>query len=1073
MSREVPAAMTERWKAQAKIGDQKPTVRATIQIQNLKKFDYDTAWAQGGSFEVDRHRTGYYTSMIFGDSSGVREIPNIKSYTWTRSVNQDVATCTLTILNAELTAIGEVDPNIEELDQPGFFTWNRGTLGEGISADRWGYDTETGWNGIFVPDRLVKTYEGYGSNPDVVPALDENLLQSGAWLIDEVSINSDGDMVLTMRDLGRMLLDQIVFPPVVPYSEYPLVWSKTHTENVPGRDVTGGAWDSDLRGRGTATSSNTYYIGQGLTDPPYAAYVTSNGGWNGHHPVHALRDGDDNYWSSTGQTTRNSTVWWQLNLNSATPISGVRLHMHGGPYRAYISIHNGTKWVGTKTIPYTVTTEGIDIDANVKYVKSVIADRRTRFDVILPRVYKNATKLRITLTRLHDNWLGNYRWRGGIGSVGIYTGNADDLGFAPGEVLKVVGNYYDYCVDTETEIFTQRGWLRYDDVGVGDQTLAIDPNTGLSSWRTITDVYRKHRKRTMLSMESTVHSSLTTPDHRWLITDHAGRRDWRTTETLSHGHSLPLSATRADPPQEVKYTDALVELVAWFWTEGWTIRQGGCVNARLAQSRRVNPAYCERIEAALTTLTGPARQKVGREVNWSMQERADGVVTYHLGQALTREVVSHAPDKVPSVDFLQALTAAQLSLYIETSIDADGWRDAGGRRISQASEARTRSFEYACALAGIPTSTSVRKGIWYTNLLKHRQFRPALTKRTEVEYDGVIWCPVLDQDYNWLARRNGKVYFTGNTQIVKWVCAWGGFFWPPHSTGMDFFRTGQGDEKTYITYPYADNFVLVKGRVWGDLMASGTAGVADLTVDMFDKKPLMDVINYVRDLLGFVFWIDETGGVVWRMPNIWAFTGLGNYTSPGQLEGRSQVGFGTYNLQRKRTKEIVVLDEEETLLSYTTTLDSKSIRERIFVANNIGGYASVIKGFNPYPVGLRRMAGWSDQNFKTNEETRVMADMISARQMFTWKRGKATIPGYPKIQIDDQIRIFERVSNETYYHYVMGITSNLNMETGEWTYDLDTHWLGEDPEDAWVVDSEVLPTATKNYLNAIGYESGD
>jgi hypothetical protein len=258
--------------------------------------------------------------------------------------------------------------------------------------------------------------------------------------------------------------------------------------------------------------------------------------------------------------------------------------------------------------------------------------------------------------------------------------------------------------------------------------------------------------------------------------------------------------------------------------------------------------------------------------------------------------------------------------------------------------------------------------------------------------------------------------------------------------------------------------------VWGDFMRTYTTGVADLTVDMFDKKPMMEVIGYVRDLLGFIFYIDEAGGVVWRMPNLWS---LGNYVSPERLPD----GTGPFMYsgrpgkrgQGARTSEIVELKDDETILSYTTKLDSSNIRERIFVANAVGGLGTVIKGFNPYNVGLNRVAGWTDQNFATKRETVVMADMISARQMFSYKTSQVVIPGYPKIQIDDQIRIFERVTNETYYHYVMGIKSDMDMTEGTWTYSLETHWLGERPSDAWVVKVTELSNVTRQYLNAIGY----
>lgn len=745
--RNVPAEMTERWKAQAKIGDQKPTVRATIQIANLRKFDYDTAWAGGGDYEADRHRRGVFSSMIFGDPSVLREIRNIKTCEWNRSLDQDVATCTLTLLNSDMQPIGNPDEGnptegAMSADMPGYFTYNRGA--QSISANRWGFDVETGWQGVYVPDRLVKTYEGYGADNSVSPENDPNLVQSGTWLIDKVTYTATGEITLEMRDLGRLLLQQIVFPPVIPYAEYPLYWEAIHNEMVPARDCVGGSWtDDNIKGIASATSSNEKYVGEGLTNPPYSNYVGPEGGVQGHHAEHALENHEDQWWLSTGQQSAWSKVWWQATFDDPwASVGAVRLRVKGGPYRVYISVHNGENWIGKKKIPYEVTTGDVDVDANIPFVQTAIMDRSSTQDVILKRSYRNVKKIRITFTHLEDNSVGTYPWQAGLRYMKIYKGaTATSLSFERGEIMKQVGNYKDY------------------------------------------------------------------------------------------------------------------------------------------------------------------------------------------------------------------------------------------------------------------------------------------------------------------------------TDVIKWVCAWGGFFWPPHSTDLDFVRVGRHQDpdasrfKT-ITYDTADP-ALPKGRVWGDLMKSGTAGIAPLTVDMFDKKPLMDIVNYVRDLLGFLFFIDETGGVVWRLPNLWE---LGNYLSPVEI--------GQYT--RARSSTIPVIDENETLLDYTTTLSSENIRERIFVGNVTGKIGTVIEGFNPFPVGLRRIAGWTDQNFDTKQEVRVMADMLNARSMFEYRRAQVTIPGYPRIQMDDQIRIFERVTNETYYHYVLGVKSNIDMESGEWTYVLDTHWLGERPSDAWVVRVNQLDQVTQNYLGLVG-----
>jgi hypothetical protein len=770
--RSVPPSMTDAWLATAKTGGRRPVVRATVQRQRIYRFDYDTAWAQGGDGEVtQRHRTGHFASAIFGEDSPYLEIPNIISFNWERSIGQDAATATLTMLNTEVIPIGETADAADALDRAGFLTYNRGERPD--ANTRWGQQTN-GWNGILVPDIVIKTYEGYGLDPHEVPAQDPHLLQSGVWMVDTVAYTDDGQITLTMRDLGRLLLDQVVFPPSVPVAEYPLEWEQNHQEEIPARDCVGGHWQDHLRDLGSAASSNDIYIGAHLTNAPYDNYVGTDGSVEQHKAIHAIgthdRDtdaakahDDATFWRSTGQDALHDFVWWEFRPDNNVPVGAVRIRPTGGPYRVYISIHNGARWVGKKTIPYEVSDphtplapSDLDIGADIPFVTSVIADRFFAQDYTLPRVY-SAHRIRLTFTRLRQKEVGEHPFRAGLRELQIYTADStSDLSFHEGTVTRLVGNYGDF------------------------------------------------------------------------------------------------------------------------------------------------------------------------------------------------------------------------------------------------------------------------------------------------------------------------------THIVKWMCAWAGWYWPPHQTGMDYIRVQGGDgspaTKDWVTFTAPDP-VLPVGRVWGDFMKTGTKGIAPLTSDQFEKKPLMDVINYVRDLVGFLFYIDETGGVVWRLPNLGlgGSPRLGNYLSPeffgdGRPGNRGRGG---------RTSEIITLDEATTLLDYSTVLDSKNVRERIFIANVNGRVGTVTNGYNPFPIGLTRTAGWTDQNFKTKRETRVMADLVAAQQMFSYKTGRVTIAGYPKIQVDDQVRVFERVTSETFYHHVTGISSQLNMADGTWTYDLTLHWLGENPRDAWVIDVERLDNATQEYLNLIGFAPTD
>jgi hypothetical protein len=314
---------------------------------------------------------------------------------------------------------------------------------------------------------------------------------------------------------------------------------------------------------------------------------------------------------------------------------------------------------------------------------------------------------------------------------------------------------------------------------------------------------------------------------------------------------------------------------------------------------------------------------------------------------------------------------------------------------------------------------------------------------------------------------DGGTHTEGNygdfTDIVKKLLAWGGWYWP-NDTALAVTTASDGDVD--VTLPPSDDAFLGKGRVWGDFLESGTfaAGVAadgitsiaiTMGTDVWDQKPIMTGITYVRDLLGFIFFVDDTGGAVFRMPNIWA---LGNWV-------------GDTAADAGRTSQIIDLDETMVITKLNAKLSSRNIRESVFVGNITGRFGAISTGFLPPgtpPTGLRRVGGWTDQNFGSDKECQVMADLIALRMYFQYRTDQVEIAANPAIQIDDQVRIWERVSNETFVHYVQGIDMSWDLETGSYKYTLTTYWLGDTAFDNWAFKPSDFSASTQAFLTGMG-----
>lgn len=429
-----------------------------------------------------------------------------------------------------------------------------------------------------------------------------------------------------------------------------------------------------------------------------------------------------------------------------------------------------------------------------------------------------------------------------------------------------------WCTTPDTQIMTRSGWRSYDQIVPGDQVLTLNHETGLSEWQPLLAVNTwQVEDEEMVRIEGRRHSSITTAAHRWpILVGKAGRsrtdpykREWITSKELQTQAELDgpdkqrqdylvLGAACVDLPQEAKYSDALVEVVAWYYTEGTKgIRPGrNTPKVIIAQSHRVNPEKCARIERSLTALFGPRSERLSRGGRFATPESVErnakarqlktqglsideiagilqvsdvqvrnylkreprlrdnvprwvsqkgtkshpDMTTFRLNSAAAEIVVEHAPACVVSLDFINNLTFSQLKLFIDVSVQADG-HYAGGTTpmLSQKDPAMCDAFELAGILVGLSPNRRPQEGIGLSasGPILHTQevvtlaagwgaqtFAPRGRSFTTERYTGTIWCPTTPNG-TWLARHNGKTFFTGNSEWLKEESAVKRYISPP------------------------------------------------------------------------------------------------------------------------------------------------------------------------------------------------------------------------------------------------------------------------------------------------------
>lgn len=577
-----------------------------------------------------------------------------------------------------------------------------------------------------------------------------------------------------------------------------------------------------------------------------------------------------------------------------------------------------------------------------------------------------------------------------------------------------------YCVDHTTEALTKRGWLTYDQIQIGDDVWSLNPDTGRAEWSAVERMFvRDVKDEPMIRFESQNFSALTTRDHRWYV-DH-GRYgwQWRTSDCVDMQSRVPLCAPPV-LPDEKKYDDDWVELVAWFWTEGsFGTHDKSDYRASLSQSEQVNPHYVARIDALLHRLYGsPGLLRSG--AFWHRKLRKDrGVVIYRLASRVRDELLDAMNNlKAVNPDFLANLTATQLETFIEVSWMADGHVRNTSRTLGQKEKKRSDQFQMALALSGRASTLRQYSDFWVaSNPLRTHAYpmHGRIEDRPAELYTGTIWCPTTGNG-TWMARRDGVAYFTGNSDwsdIVKDLIRWSGFH--------------LYDESAAANQP---------GPLWAAIESTGSFSPEPLPDEMFDKRPVIDAITDIKEAVGYICYVDEEGRFNFTSPNWW---------SPGNFdENGAHIGY---------TPEV---DERAQLTQYTASQTDESLRSELIISSEDPDEdfeGTITTRYIPDSArGLKGMivpAMWVNGYFSSREDQRIMAELIALHIWFSQRTSSATAVANPCIGIDDQVRILERNSGDTYIHYVRGVSTSHDLDTGEYMMTLTTHWLGD--ADGWAI----------------------
>lgn len=334
-------------------------------------------------------------------------------------------------------------------------------------------------------------------------------------------------------------------------------------------------------------------------------------------------------------------------------------------------------------------------------------------------------------------------------------------------------NWRGYCVDEETECLTQRGWLKESDLTVHDKIMSYNGSEMI--WSPVRSIFRDKYNGKMFKMTSRSIDALMTPGHK-IVTD----KGLVKIEHLLESDKIVVMGSGVKNDNTKVYSDSFIELLGWITTEG-----NYQPKKKIITIYQNEGEYAKRIRKCLTSLGYGYTEKPSKK---------SSNITFSIKREHWDEIVDVMPNKNLTMPLILLLTKDQRDLLINTMIDGGGHRNGLLMRYTQKDKEHIDMFQSLCALHGIKTnihfvenkmSFGKPTSYYVMNIFskrgnntrgacvdlhggkndgkkfvgKGKQFHPNFPT---VNYEGTVWCP--ETDYGcFLARRNGKVYLTGNT----------------------------------------------------------------------------------------------------------------------------------------------------------------------------------------------------------------------------------------------------------------------------------------------------------------------
>lgn len=343
----------------------------------------------------------------------------------------------------------------------------------------------------------------------------------------------------------------------------------------------------------------------------------------------------------------------------------------------------------------------------------------------------------------------------------------------------VIDEVHNFCLSADTEILTKAGWKKYHQIEVGEPAVCFDLKTGEYLYAPIEKLFVLHYEGWMrhLFTDGGI-DCLCTPEHRVVLERYqrALGRYRRYPPSFCEARQLPNQAfsipTGGAPvgPGIPELSPTLLELMGMVISDGSFLNKNGICIGQAVHTRKAGVYTCEYLRGLfeqLGVVVSEYKRPEKARVIHGKKTRSRPSIVFYLGASLSRELMKWLGRELHRIPrkILTDASALQLEALYRGLMMGDGSYCGQSDWVAFYSGAKLGldgDFQELCLRLG--KSASVRPIVGGTAVYLSCRHRHWIQRKgvREQFYSGPVWDVTVPTTGAFVARRNGKVFVTGN-----------------------------------------------------------------------------------------------------------------------------------------------------------------------------------------------------------------------------------------------------------------------------------------------------------------------